>query len=197
MMTSQDRQIEFIAIGCSAGGIEALKVLLPELPPEFPIPIGVVQHRTGDSNAMMIRYFKDVCALKIIEPDDKEPIEGGAVYFAPANYHMLVGEDKCFHLNIDFPMHYSRPSIDMLFFSAASVFDKNLAGIVMSGANADGAEGLKKICDAGGLAFVQNPATASHDVMPRAAIAASRGKAEILELARIRQFIHSLYRKGA
>lgn len=188
---------EFIALGCSVGGIEALKFLLQELPADFPIPIGVVQHRGADSDSMMIRYFKDVFALKVIEPEDKEPIVPGAVYFAPANYHMLVGEDHCFHLNVDDPVYFSRPSIDVFFSSAALVFRKNLVGVIMSGANADGAEGLRQIQNRGGEAIVQDPATAYHRTMPEAALAALQGEIQVLDLAKIKHFIHSLFRKEA
>lgn len=185
------RQIDFIAMGCSAGGIEALKFLLNEIPAGFSVPIGIVQHRSPDSNGMMIRYFKDVSPLEVIEPDDKEPIRSGAVYFAPANYHMLIGEDFCFHLSVDEPVHFSRPSIDVFLSSAANVYQKNLLGIVMSGANVDGAEGLYDVKYNGGLTVVQDPSTAFHAVMPEAA-RTSHSVDYVYDLAQIRQLICSL-----
>ena len=188
--------IDFIAIGCSAGGIEGLKFLLSEIPSSFPVPIGVVQHRSADSNGMMKRYFKDNCTLKIVEPDDKQPIEAGSVYFAPANYHMLVGEDLAFHLSVEEPVYFSRPSIDVFFQSAASVYRNRVLGIVMSGANVDGAEGLKEIKEGGGWTVVQDPMTAAHKIMPEAALATNKVDA-ILDLVNIRQLIHSLIKKGA
>lgn len=187
---------DFIAMGCSVGGIEALRFLLAGLPSDFSVPIGIVQHRSPDSDAMMIRCFKDVCQLKVIEPDDKEPIVAGCVYFAPANYHMLVGEDQCFHLNVDEPVQYSRPSIDVFFTSAALVFQNHLVGIVMSGANSDGAEGLKQIKLNGGVTIVQDPQTAYEKIMPAAAQAGHQVDYTI-DLFKIQKLIYSLKKKGA
>jgi len=192
----KQHDFDFIAIGCSAGGIEGLRFLLSEIPPQFSIPIGVVQHRSANSKGMMTRYFTENCALKIIEPDDKEPIEAGCVYFAPANYHMMVGDDRAIHLSVDEPVYFSRPSIDVFFQSAAQVYKNRLLGAVLSGANVDGSAGLKDIKYWGGCTVVQDPKTASHKTMPEAALAGHTVDL-VLDLVNIRQLIHSLVKKGA
>jgi two-component system chemotaxis response regulator CheB len=127
----------------------------------------------------------------MIEIEDKQPITPGAIYLAPADYHVLIESDRRFTLNADDPVNFSRPSIDVLFESAAAVFGDRAFGIVLTGANADGALGLRAIREAGGLAVVQNPATAAVPDMPRAAIAAANPH-EVLDLAAIGGLLRSL-----
>ena len=186
-----NKKFELIVMGCSVGGIEALRTILTDLPTPFTVPIAVVQHRSPDSNSMMLRYFSEICNIKVIEPDDKEPIQAGQIYFAPANYHLLVAADKRFNLSMDEPVYFSRPSIDILFKSAAEVYQDQLLGIVMSGANGDGSTGLKEIKRIGGLTVVQDAATAFQPEMPRAAIQIAEPDL-ILTLEQIKELIHSV-----
>ena len=160
---------EIIVIGTSWGGLAAVRAISAQLPPAFDIPILVVQHRHKDSDAMLARFLQDHTHLRVCEPEDKQTIEAGRMYIAPANYHMLV-EDGHFSLSLDEPVRYSRPSIDVALTSAASSFGHKAVGVVLTGANADGAEGLRRIADAGGLAVVQDPATAEVPTMPVAAL---------------------------
>jgi two-component system chemotaxis response regulator CheB len=162
-----------VVIGVSAGGIEALKILLPALPASFPLPIAIVQHRNAHSDGFLARYLDRMSRIAVSDAEDKEPFCAGQAYLAPAGYHLLIESDRSLSLSVDPRVNYSCPSIDVLFESAADVFGASLIGIVLTGANADGAQGLKRIKARGGLAVVQAPHTASATAMPRAALAAS------------------------
>lgn len=161
---------EAITIGVSAGGFNALKKILPELPASFSIPIAIVQHIEEKSDAYLPEYLNDVSAITVKEAEDKEEIRPGIAYLAPAGYHLLIEPDRSFSLSVDEKVNYCRPAIDLLFESAADVFGKNLIGIVLTGANADGARGLKIIKESGGLTIVENPRTAESPYMPQSAI---------------------------
>jgi two-component system chemotaxis response regulator CheB len=163
-----------IVIGVSAGGLEALKKILPELPKDFPVPIIVVQHRHPFSDDSLERAMDDICLINIHQINDKTSLEAGAAYFAPPNYHVMIEEDMTCSLTLDPPVNYSRPSIDVLFESASDIFGAHLVGIVLTGANKDGSLGLSIIKNRGGLVIVQDPETASVDAMPLAAIAATQ-----------------------
>lgn len=173
-----------VVIGVSAGGIEALRVILSALPAYFPLPIAIVQHRDARSSGFLAEYLNQQCKLPVSEAEDKEPFCAGHVYLAPPGYHLLIESDRCFSLSVDPRVNYSCPSIDVLFESAADAFAESLVGIVLTGANADGARGLMAIKARGGLAIVQNPATAQAAAMPRAALQSTRVD-HIVELARI------------
>jgi two-component system chemotaxis response regulator CheB len=162
-----------VVIGVSAGGVEALKVLLPALPASFPLPIAIVQHRDQRSDGFLAAYLNTMSRIAISEAEDKEPFCPGHAYLAPAGYHLLIESDRSLSLSVDQRVNHSCPSIDVLFESAADVFAESLIGIVLTGANADGAEGLKAIKARGGLAVVQDPQTASARAMPRAALEAT------------------------
>jgi two-component system chemotaxis response regulator CheB len=164
---------EAVVIGVSAGGIEALKILLPALPAAFPLPIAIVQHRSDRSNGFLASYLNQMSAIVVSEAEDKEPLCAGHAYLAPAGYHLLIESDCSFALSVDPRVNHSCPSIDVLFESAADVFAESLIGIVLTGANADGAQGLKTIKARGGLAVVQDPKTAEAMAMPRAALEAT------------------------
>jgi two-component system chemotaxis response regulator CheB len=164
---------EAAVIGVSAGGIEALKVLLPLLPASVPFPIVIVQHRDSRSNGFLAEYLNRMSEIVVSEAEDKEPLCAGHVYLAPAGYHLLIESDRSFSLSADARVNYSCPSIDVLFESAADAFQESLIGIVLTGANADGARGLKAIKARGGVAIVQNPATAESSAMPHAALRAT------------------------
>jgi two-component system chemotaxis response regulator CheB len=173
-----------VMIGVSAGGIEALKAVLPALPAAFPLPIAIVQHRDERSDGFLAAYLDQICKITVSEAEDKEPLCAGHAYLAPAGYHLLVESDHSFSLSVDARVNYACPSIDVLFESAADVFAGALIGIIMTGANADGAEGLRAIKACGGLAIVQNPETAQAIAMPQAALAATHVD-HIVDLKRI------------
>ena len=153
-------RLDAVVIGGSAGGIEALSVLLPALPPGLRLPVFIVLHLPRDRPSVLADIFARKCALPVREAEDKEEIAPGTVYFAPNNYHLLVDNGAQLSLSADEPVHHSRPSIDVLFESAAEIYNERLLGIILSGANEDGAAGLAAIHDAGGVTVVQSPQTA-------------------------------------
>jgi len=159
-------QYESVVIGVSAGGINALKVIFANLSEKFKIPVIVVQHLHPHSDTFLPNYLNSLSQLQIKEAEDKELICTGTVYIAPANYHLLIEEDKTLSLNTDEKVNYSRPSIDVLFNSAVDVFNSKLIGIILTGANDDGVIGMKKIKKNGGLTIVQDPKNAEVDFMP-------------------------------
>jgi two-component system, chemotaxis family, protein-glutamate methylesterase/glutaminase len=171
-----------VMIGVSAGGLDAVCRLLGHLPPGFRLPIVVVQHRSKDSDALC-EVLESCTERPIHEVMDKASIEPGHVYLAPPDYHLLI-EDGFFSLSTDAPEMYSRPSIDVAFESAADTYGGAVVGVVLTGANHDGARGLRRIVDAGGVAIVQDPATAEVQVMPTAALRAVP-EAEALSLEAI------------
>ena len=164
---------EAVVIGVSAGGIEALKAILSLLPASFPLPIAIVQHRDLRSDGFLAEYLNRLSGLIVSEAEDKEPLCPGHAYLAPAGYHLLIESDRTFSLAVDPRVNYSCPSVDVLFESAADAFADSLIGIVLTGANTDGAKGLKAIKARRGLAIVQNPETAQAAAMPRAALEAT------------------------
>jgi two-component system chemotaxis response regulator CheB len=166
-------QYAAVVIGVSAGGIAALKVLLPALPASFPLPIAIVQHRDERSDGFLAAYLNKISGIAISEAEDKEPLSACHAYLAPAGYHLLIESDHSVSLSVDWRVNHSCPSIDVLFESAADVFGESLIGIVLTGANADGAHGLKVIKARGGLAIVQDPNSAEAMAMPHAALAAT------------------------
>ncbi|MBN3764226.1 chemotaxis protein CheB [Burkholderia sp. Ac-20365] len=170
------RAFEAVAIGASAGGIDALNVLLPALPASFQVAVLIVSHLPADSPSRLAETLGYRCAIPVVEPDAGEPVLPGRVHLAPPGYHMLIDDDRTVALSIDSTVRYSRPSIDVLFESAAHVYRERLVGILLSGANDDGAHGLEVIRAMGGVAWVQDPQTAVSATMPRAAI--ERGAAD-------------------
>jgi two-component system chemotaxis response regulator CheB len=173
-----------VAIGVSTGGLRALEAILPPLPEDFPLPLFIVQHIDREAGAGLAQLLDARCALEVKEADDRDEIVPGTVYLAPANYHLLVEDRQCLALSVDAPVNFARPSIDVLFESAADVFGPHLIGVVLTGANADGAEGLRQVKARGGLAIVQDPADAEAAQMPRAALAATDVD-HVVPLARI------------
>jgi two-component system, chemotaxis family, protein-glutamate methylesterase/glutaminase len=163
---------EAIVIGASAGALEALSSLLPGLPADYRLPILVVVHLPPDKTSLLAELLRVRCAIRVREAEDKEPIEPGVAYFAPPDYHLLVEQDKRLSLSDDEPVLFSRPSIDVLFESAADAYADGLIGVVLTGASSDGANGLKAVVEAGGVAVVQSPGSAYAIAMPEAAIAA-------------------------
>lgn len=163
--------MELVAVGTSWGGLEALGRLLGNLPPHFRTPIAVVQHRgAGTPDGAMQKYLADRCALAIVDVEDKEPIEPGHVYLAPPDYHMLV-DDGFLALSLEASVAHSRPSVDVLFESAAESHGPGVVAVVLTGANADGSRGVLAVRAAGGTVMAQDPAEAERSEMPAAAIA--------------------------
>jgi two-component system chemotaxis response regulator CheB len=181
---------EIVVVGASYGGLAALQVLLPELAPEFPLPVVIVQHRKKDADDGLCEYLRKRCPLPFIEPEDKEKVEPGHVYLAPRDYHLLI-EKSIFALSTESPVAYARPSIDVLFESAADIYRERIVGVVLTGANRDGAKGLAKIKALGGLAVVQDPVSAESRAMPDAALAATTVD-RILPLPEIAPFLNEL-----
>jgi two-component system, chemotaxis family, protein-glutamate methylesterase/glutaminase len=160
---------DLIVVGASWGGLDALTALVRGLPPEFQVPVVIVQHRGPDAQSFLSDLLQQWTGRKVLEPEDKEPIEPGHIYIAPANYHLLV-EAGHLSLTTEAPVRYSRPSIDVMFGSAAHAYGPRLIGVVLTGANEDGSRGLQCIEEYGGYCVVQDPATAEVATMPEAAL---------------------------
>jgi two-component system, chemotaxis family, protein-glutamate methylesterase/glutaminase len=158
-------RIEAVVIGASAGGVEALSILLPALPVTFSPAMLVVLHLPRDRPSLLVQIYEKRCALPIREAEDKQPVEPGTVYFAPPDYHLLVEKNRQLALSTDEPVHFSRPSVDVLFESAADAYGSRLLGMILTGANEDGAAGLHAIHRAGGVTVVQQPESAKAPLM--------------------------------
>jgi two-component system, chemotaxis family, protein-glutamate methylesterase/glutaminase len=184
-----------VAIGTSWGGLAALTKLLGDLPMDFGIPVVVVQHRSKDSERLLVQLLQDATHMKVGEIEDKDPLTPGTVHVAPANYHVLI-EDGYASLTVEEPVRYSRPSIDVMFSSAADTYGAAAIGVVLTGANEDGARGLAHIVKRGGLALVQDPKTAEIPIMPQAAIRVVPS-AEVLSLETLGPRLIALSRAGA
>jgi two-component system, chemotaxis family, protein-glutamate methylesterase/glutaminase len=182
---------EAIVIGTSAGAFEALSALLPGLAADYPLPIMIVVHLPHDKTSLLAELFRARCKIRVREAEDKEPIEPGVAYFAPPDYHLLVETDRRLSLSGEEPVLYSRPSIDVLFESAADAYGGSLIGVLLTGANSDGSNGLKTVVEAGGVAIVQSPKGAYATAMPEAAIAACP-TARILSLNEIALYLREV-----
>lgn len=163
--------VELLVVGASLGGVQALRLLLGGLPAELGIAVAVAQHRHRHSDDALLGALRPHTPLALGEPDDKEPIRAGTVYFAPADYHLLVAPGW-FELSTDPPVCHARPSIDVLFESAADTFGSDVLAVVLTGANDDGVQGARRIQEAGGTVIAQDPATAEAPQMPQAVIQA-------------------------
>jgi two-component system chemotaxis response regulator CheB len=182
--TLAGRRVEAVVIGASAGGVEALGALLPALPAGFGLPVFCILHLPGDRESRLAELFGERLPLPVREAADKEAIAPGTVYFAGAGYHLSVEQDFTFSLSCEPPVHFARPAIDVLMASAADAYGPGLAGILLTGANHDGAEGMAQIHANGGLTVVQDPDDAQVATMPKSAIARFSPHL-ILPLARI------------
>ena len=180
-----------VVMGASAGAVEVLLTLLPKLPENYPLPIVVVVHLPPDKPSVLAELFQARCNVVIREAEDKEPLMAGHVYFAPPNYHLLVEEKHYLSLSNEEPEHYSRPSINVLFESAADAYRDGLIGILLTGANDDGAQGLKAIEAAGGRAVVQRPDMATNPTMPQAGLDACVA-AQALSLVEITELLQKV-----
>jgi two-component system chemotaxis response regulator CheB len=164
------RRIEMVVIGGSAGGVDAMLALLPMLPVGFAPAVVCILHVPADRESRLAELFDSRVLLPVREARDKEPIEPGIVYFAGSGYHLSVEEDRSFSLSCEAPVQYARPAIDILMESSANVYGPALAGILLTGANFDGAEGMCSIRERGGLTIVQDPEEAHASTMPKEAI---------------------------
>jgi two-component system chemotaxis response regulator CheB len=181
---------DLVAVGTSWGGLAALRTLVAGLPDSFQMAVILVQHRHKDSDHLLRTLLQERSSLEVCEVEDKMPLEHGRIYVAPPDYHTLV-EPGHFALSTDAPVRYSRPSIDVTFSSAADSYAHRTVGIVLTGANADGAAGLRQISDRGGLALIQDPTTAESKLMPAAAQRAVP-RARVMSLEGITAYLATL-----
>jgi two-component system chemotaxis response regulator CheB len=163
------RKVDLVVMGASLGGLDALELVLSKLPADLGVPVVIVQHRRADDSNRLAPLLGSHSALPVVEPEDKEPLLPGRVYLAPADYHLLIDGDTC-ALSTDERIWYARPSIDVLFETAAESYGERVASVLMTGSNQDGAEGTRSIKSHGGVAIVEDPLTALSPVAPRAAL---------------------------
>jgi len=175
------QQFHIVVVGCSAGGLEALSSFLSSLSPELGAAVAVVQHLSPLADDFLVRHLKVQTLLPVVEAADKMPMEPGQVYVAPPNYHLLVERDRTFSLSLEGRVSFARPSIDVLFESAARAFGAGSIGIILTGANRDGSDGCRLIRAKGGIVLVQDPETAEHRTMPEAALRGSANAVMALE----------------
>jgi len=181
---------DLVVVGTSWGGLAALKTLVGALPASFRMAVTLVQHRHKDSDHVLRALLQERSHLNVCEVEDKMPIEEGHIYVAPPDYHTLI-EPGHFALSTEAPVRFSRPSIDVTFNSAADAYGHRVVGVVLTGANNDGASGLRRISDLGGLALIQDPQTAESPTMPAAAQKAVP-RARVMSLPRIGDYLATL-----
>lgn len=167
---SNSPKYQAVVMGASSGGLHALKKLLPAIPDDFPCPILIVQHISPVSENYLTVILDKISSIHVKEADEKEIVLPGTAYVAPPDYHMLVEADKTLSFSVEDKVNYSRPSIDVLFQTAADAYRQQLVGILLTGANADGSEGMAYIKKKGGFTIVQDPTEAESPFMPKAAI---------------------------
>ena len=187
----EKHQTELLIIGGSAGSLEVILYALPLLKNPLPISIIIVLHRKNNSDSTLTNLFKAKTRIPVKEAEEKEVIRAGHIYIAPPDYHLLIEKNQTFSLDYSEKVHFSRPSIDLTFQTAAETYRESLAGLLLSGANADGAEGLELIKLIGGKVAVQNPKTAEVSYMPQQAL----DKLEpdyILDIKQVADFINGL-----
>lgn len=183
-------EYEVVVMGGSWGGTDAVIDILSGLPPTFRTPIVVVLHRQKNVESILDEIIGKYLSIEVKEINEKEPIKGGVVYLAPSNYHVLIEKDKTFSLDVSEDVAFSRPSIDVLFESAALAYGDKVVGILLTGANSDGAEGMRAIVEREGMAIVQNPEEAENSIMPKSAL--EKVNAFVMDKKQIREFLLSL-----
>jgi two-component system chemotaxis response regulator CheB len=183
--------VDAIVVGTSAGGVEALSVLLPAIPRSYRGAVFVVLHLPRERRSLLVDIFGPKCALAVREAEDKEPVAPGTIYFAPSDYHLLVDRGPELALSTDPPVNFSRPSIDVLFESAAEIYGPRLLGLILTGANEDGAAGLEAVARAGGTTCVQDPSTAYASMMAESALRRVRAD-HILGLTELAQLVSTV-----
>jgi len=181
-------RIKAVVMGASWGGLNAYSTILAGLPAGFRAAIMLVQHQNASADNRLAWLLSRYCRLPVVTPEDKEPIRPGHVYVAPPGYHMLVNVDDTIALSVARPVHFSRPSIDELFFSAGHVYGARLIGVILTGANEDGSDGLEYIRRRGGLSLAQSPQSCEAPVMPEAAITKGAVR-KIIDLERIGPYL--------
>ena len=186
---SINKVYEAVVIGVSTGGMDALRDIFMNLNEYFTMPILVVQHLYTQSENFLATYLNKLTHLTVKEADEKEQIQLNTVYLAPPNYHLIVEEDKTISLSTDERVNFCRPSIDVLFETAADAYGANLIGIILTGANSDGANGMLRIKEKGGLLIVQDPATADVSTMPLSVIKQTQVD-HVLSLKDIAEFLN-------
>ncbi len=196
MADAPSKRYSAVVVGVSMGGVDALKVLLGGLPGNFALPVLIVHHISPSAGSELAALLNERCEITVKEADAEEQVRAGTAYLAPPNYHLLVERDKTLALSNDPPENYARPSVDVLFESAADVFGPALVGVILTGAGADGSRGLRTVKDRGGLAIVQSPAEATTNVMPLSALAAVKAD-HVLPLKEIAELLCSLGRTAA
>ncbi len=172
-MSLLGKEFQALVVGASAGGIYALSTVFSSFPQDFPLPVLVVQHMHPHLKSQLAHILQKKTALKTQEAEEKESIKSGIIYIAPPNYHLLVELDRSLSLSTDGRVNYARPAVNVLFESAADAYQDRLIGLILTGANNDGATGLRRIKQAGGYTIVQEPHTAESSSMPEAACAAT------------------------
>ncbi len=185
------RRFEAIVMGASAGGMHALECILTQLPQDFALAVLVVQHQRADADNFLEEYLDRMSAINVKEACLGEAITGGNVYISPPGYHLQVEENRTISLSTDLPVNFSIPSIDILFETAADLYEEHLVGVILTGASVDGSQGMRAIKASGGLTGFQDPATAEAAMMPGAAIEVTDVD-HILALEKIGGFLRSL-----
>lgn len=194
-LTSLKTRVDAVVIGASAGGVEALSLLLPALAPDIRAAVFVVLHIPKERPSLLVELFQKRCRVAVCEAIDKAPVEPATVYFAPPDYHLLIDRGPSVALSADELVNFSRPSVDVLFESAADVYKERLLGIILTGASHDGAAGLDAVASAGGLTVVQDPNTAESRIMGEAAVR-RRAPDLVLSLPAIASLLGTLDRVG-
>jgi len=193
MIENSNGRFDAIVIGASAGGVEAIAALLPALSPQLQAAVFIVIHQPRERPSLLVDILKDRCVLPVQEAQDKEMVQRGRVYVAPPDYHLLLDTGPQLALSVDEPVEYSRPSIDVLFESAADLYAERLLGIILTGGNQDGAAGLAAVHREGGTTIVQSPEDAQIPHMPEAAL--KRHPADyVLPLEQMTRLLHTLDR---
>jgi two-component system chemotaxis response regulator CheB len=196
MKPTDAAHVDAVVIGTSAGGVDALSILLPALPPHLSAPVFIVLHLPRERSSGLVDIVRPKCARPVKWAQDKEPVEPGTVYVAPPDYHLLVDRGPQLALSVDAPVHFSRPSVDVLFESAADVYGTRLLAVILTGASADGAAGLDAVRRRGGRTVVQDPAEALMPTMVQAALA--RGPVDhVLDLQGIAALLRGLEPEAA
>lgn len=193
----RERHFSCIVIGVSAGGLNALTSLFKSLPADFPVPIAVVQHEKADSGDLLAEILDHRTALSVRTAEEKEKLKDGVVYICPADYHLLIEENKTLSFSAEPKVNFARPSIDVLFETAAIAFGEELIAIILTGASSDGSMGLAQVMKCGGYSIIQDSATAYSSYMPEAALRACPDVDDILPLQEISSRLISLCMKGS
>lgn len=188
MALKKKKTYSAVVIGVSAGGLNALSYLLPKIPEGYKIPIIIIQHRNTDQRDLLEEILQEKCKIVLKQADEKEKVKSGIVYLGPPDYHLLIEKDESFSLSSDAKVKYSRPSIDVLFESASYVYQDKLLGIILTGANNDGTNGIMRISKNGGHTIAQNPQEAEFPFMPQAAISSGFVK-NVFSLVEIKNFL--------